>query len=107
VKLTPVQVRQLQASLRFRSHPPTVWWYVRRSWHDYVYLLVLCGISIPVFLWVGWPFVSAFFAGSLFSAVVRDIKVFQQYVNTWPLSNEITDWDKVNELLRNAQSAAP
>jgi len=105
MNLTPAQKRQLETTLRFRTQPPTLWWFVRASWHVYAYFAILGAIGIPAFLWAGWPLVSAFIAGAIFSAVVRDLKFFRRFVDGWPLSNEITNWDKVNALLNRSESA--
>ncbi|WP_413863632.1 hypothetical protein [Candidatus Aalborgicola defluviihabitans] len=52
------------------------------------------------------PLVSAFFAGFLFAAISRDLKLFGQFVRGWPLSNEITNWGRVDELLAQAKQDA-
>lgn len=106
MKLTPAQARQLEASIRLRTTPPTVWWYFRSSWRTYAYLTALYGIGIAAFIWAGWPLVSAFFAGFLFAAISRDLKLFGQFVRGWPLSNEITNWGRVDELLAQAKQDA-
>jgi len=107
VILTSAQKRQLHTTLKFRTQPPTVWWFFRASWRVYAYLGILGGIGIPALLWAGLPLASAFLAGVLISAVVRDLKFFGRFVAGWPLSNEITDWNRVNELLNSSESAGP
>lgn len=64
-----------------------------------MYLGVACTGAIFLFAWSGWPVISGFFAGILFTAITRDLKLFARFVQGWPLSNEITDWRRVEELL--------
>src|SRR6187549_2821784 len=99
MELTPAQLKQLEMSQRLRTSPPTVGWYFRTSWRTYAFLLLLCSIGIGFFAWGGWPILSGFFAGVLFTAVARDLKLFAKFVEGWPLSNEITDWRRVEELI--------
>ncbi len=107
MNLTPSQERQLKATLKFRDRPPTVWWFVRASWRVYAYFAIFGAIGIPLSQWAGLPLLSAFIVGVIFSAVVRDLKFFRQFVKGWPLSNEITNWDRVNELLNQAALLRP
>jgi hypothetical protein len=107
MKLTPAQIKQLRMSQGLRVTPPTVGFYFRANWRAYTYLCVLCTGAIVFFVWGGWPIVSGFFAGFLFAAVVRDLKLFAKFVEAWPLSNEITDWRRVEELLAVADETRP
>ena len=107
MELTPAQIKQLQMSQRLRTSPPTVGWYFRASWRTYAFLAVLCSIGIGFFAWGGWPILCGFFAGVLFTAVARDLKLFAKFVEGWPLSNEITDWRRVEELVASANQPRP
>ena len=107
MQLTIRQVRQPRMSRACRDKPPTVLWYVRRSWRAYLLLGCVCGGGIAFFLWGGWPIASGFFAGFLLAAVARDLRWYSQFVQSWPLSNEITNWNRVDELLRSSSESAP
>ena len=107
MKLTPAQAKQLRMSQAVRVTPPTVSWYFRANWRTYAYLGVLLAGGIIFFAWYGWPILSGFFAGFLFAAVARDLKLFKRFVDGWPLSNEITDWRRIEELLAVADEAWP
>jgi hypothetical protein len=99
MKLTPAQIKQLQLSQALRTNPPTVGWYFRASWRTYAVLGFACLFGIVFFAWSGWPVLSGFFAGALFAAAARDFKLFAKFVEGWPLSNEITNWNRVEKLL--------
>ena len=104
---TPAQLKQLRLLQGFRSKPPTIGWYFRVNWSAYAYIGVLC-VGGSIFLaWDGWPAFSGFFAGFLLAAVVRDFRFFKLFVTGWPLSNEITNWTKVEDLIANASAARP
>jgi hypothetical protein len=107
MKLTPAQIKQLRMIQGFRTTPPSVAWYFQVNWKTYAYLGALCIGSIVFLAWGGWPIASGFFAGFLFAAVVRDFKIFGTFVKAWPLSNEITNWSRVEELLSASEQAPP
>lgn len=102
MELTPAQAKQLRMTLAFRENPPTVAWYFRMNWKVYTYLGTLCVGAILFFAWNGLPIISGFFGGILFTAITRDLKLFARFVQGWPLSNEIMDWQRVEELLVSA-----
>jgi hypothetical protein len=104
---TAAQIKQLRLLQGFRSKPPTVAWYFRANWWVYACLSVLCVGAAILLAWDGWPVFSGFFAGLLTAAVVRDLRFFRLFVTGWPLSNEITDWAKVEALIANASATQP
>ena len=105
MQLTKKQLEQLRLALKFRESPPTVLAYLRLSLRVYLYLLVVGGAGIAFFLWGGWPIVSAFLAGLVVATVARDVRLFRQLVRNWQLSCEVTDWERVEQLV--AEHRAP
>lgn len=99
MQLTDAQARQLRAARGFRASPPTLRWYVRSSWRIYLLLTVVSGFGVGFSAWIGHPVASGFFAGLVLATFLRDLGWYSQFVKGWPLSNEITNWDRVDELL--------
>ena len=99
MQLTDKQAKKLRVARGFRTSPPTLLWYVKSHWRSYLFLAGLGAFAIGFFAWAGWPIVSGFFAGLVLATFVRDFRWYKQFVEGWPLSNEITNWERVNELL--------
>lgn len=107
VQLTDRQARQLRAASSFRASPPTLLWYLRSSWHIYLFLTVVGGFGFGFSAWIGRPVASGFFAGIVLATFLRDLGWYSRFVKGWPLSNEITNWDRVDELLSSAPPPKP
>lgn len=106
MQLTVAQLRQLQKMQEYRATPPTIRTHVASNWRPYLYLLIVGGIGIAFFLWAGWPVASALFAGMVFATFVRDLGWFRRMIQSWPLLQEITDWNKVDELIKQRHGPA-
>ena len=102
--LTAKQVKQLRLMLRFRQLPPTVSAYVRLSVFRFVYLIAVCGAGVAFFQSGGWPIVSGFIGGMFFATLVWDLRLFSQIVRNWPLTNEVTDWERVEQFVGEAST---
>ena len=107
MKLSPAQLKQLRLIQGFRINPPTVAWYFRVNWRVYAYVGVLCVGGAGFLAWGGWPVFSGFFVGFLLAVVIRDFRFFKLFVEAWPLSREITNWTRVEELVASADQAQP
>ena len=99
MQLTDKQAKRLRVARRFRASPPKLFWYVKSYWRSYLFLSALGAFAIGIFAWAGWPIVAGFFAGLVLGTFVRDFRWYKQFVEGWPLTNEITNWDRVDELL--------
>ena len=107
MQLTEVQIRKLELSRTIASSTPTVGWLFRQSARTYLLLLAVM-IPLGAYYWaVGVPLLSVFFAGLFIGTIARDYKWHRQFVRDWPLSREITDWGRVDDLLAKAREPAP
>ncbi len=103
--LNEKSMKQLRRTLEYRECAPTTFRLLRYSIKAYLYLFLIYGAAVWFFYWGGWPIVSGVFVGMFVATVSRDLHWFQQQVRTWPLSSEIIDWKRVEELV--AVSNAP
>jgi len=99
MELSAKQVRQLRKTREFRHRAPTVGGYFRSSYKGYLFITLVSGFGIVFFVWAGWPSASSLFAGLLLATVLRDLGWYSRIVRSWPLTREITDWERVDELL--------
>ena len=90
------QLHQLRA---YRETAPTVLGYFKVAWKSTVFICALCAAAAAFYYWGGWPILSGFFAGTIFGVLTRDAGWYRKLVRTWPLSKEITDWRRVDELV--------
>ena len=107
MQLTLKQVQKLKLSRELKASAPTFATLFRMAWRHYLVLtLVFLGV-IAYFLVAGENSVAIFFGGMFIATFLRDIKWNNQFVRDWPLSNEITNWDRVDQLLTQVEKAAP
>jgi hypothetical protein len=99
VKLSAYQVRALQRSLRQREAGPSVARSFIASWKTYLIQLCLLGGVSAFWWWGGWQLGSMLIFGVLLGCVWRDLVWYRLMARNWPLSKEITDWRRVEELL--------
>jgi hypothetical protein len=99
MNLTAIDRQQLRMVRDFRDAPPTVLHYVKTNWKSTLLIGVLCTVAAVVYYRGGWPVVSGFFVGTLFGVITRDAGWYRKLVRSWPLSREITDWSRVDELI--------
>ena len=106
MQLTPRQAKKLRTAQAFRQTPPTLRWFVQASLRTYLYLLVVAGSGAVFFYWAGWPIASGVLVGFFFATIARDLRWYALLVRDWPLSREITRWERVDELLGSSGSSA-
>ena len=106
MQLTTEHFRQLRKMREFHKKSPTILAYIKSGWRAYAYLLTVGAIGIAFFLWRGWPVASAFFAGLVLATFLRDLGWYRRMVSSWPLHQEVTNWDRVDELLKQSHTPA-
>ena len=87
-----------QRMLEVRRQGYTFGLFFRRSASGYLRLVVSGAIGLTIFalseIWVAFWLVVGLFAG----AVLRDIGWVRAFRRSWPFSEKITDWKKVEAL---------
>ena len=98
-KLTRSQKRSLHFYLAFKDKNPTVLGII--AYNARLYLLSLLLVSV----WIGYAYLAAdwfafgWMTALVFGAFARDIGKFIKTVRFWPITREITNWDKVTSFL--------
>ncbi len=104
MKLTRIQAAWLKNSLHGKNSRPSFWsvfWSARGAW---ILAVPLCGVG-------AWWFVekSALLGCVLLAAgwgfLFTSIMLASRAVNLWPVFREVTDWQKVEALLRDHENA--
>jgi hypothetical protein len=107
MQLTKKQLAKLRRSISLLASEPTASWYFKQFWGSYLRLFVVAVSFIAYYWWQGLPLASTFIAGMLFASVLIGFLQQRQFLRDWALSKEITDWQRINELIEASQSPAP
>lgn len=99
MKLTPAQTLTLQRLKQYREKAPAFGERVRLASTLMLVLLVTFAILMGVAVWLKETALLPVIAGALIGAIAAEIGHQRRYVLWWPLNREITDWQKVDQLL--------
>jgi hypothetical protein len=98
MKLTKIQLKTLQFFYRFRDETPTIGRWLSFNWFAWLPLLAigLFGVLLTFVSGVvfGWLVI-----GIAAGAFCRDIGRARSMKQVWPIYREITNWQRVTELL--------
>ena len=99
MKLNKRQVAYLQRAIKFRDNPPTLRDVLFSGLWKYLYMLALCGgLSILLYQF-GYIVLSAFVVGYFVGVIYRDLQWVNVTNKLWPVSSEVTNWQRVEEIL--------
>jgi hypothetical protein len=107
MQLTKKQLAKLRRSVSLLTGEPTASWYFKQFWRSYLFLFVVSVSFIVYYWWQGWPLASTFIGGMLFAYFLIGFLQQRQFLKDWALSKEITDWQRIKELIEAGQSPAP
>ena len=107
MQLSDYQVRALQRSLQQRESGPSITRSFRAAWKTYLMQMVFLGGLAAFWWWGGWRAGSMLVLGILLGCIFRDAVWYSLTKKMWPLSREITDWRRVEELLAQNTPRGP
>lgn len=99
MKLTPAQTLTLQRLKQYREQSPALGERVRLGMTLMLVLLVPFALLALATVWLKVPGALPLIAGAFIGAIAAEIGHQRRYINWWPLNREITDWQKVDQLL--------
>jgi hypothetical protein len=100
MKLTEIQLRSLKLLQRHRSRPLTAMDFFKESWRKYALALVLVTGAIVALAVSGVAVLAVFLGGYLLGVLERDILWVRNEMRVLPLSSEITNWERVEQLIQ-------
>ena len=99
MNLSQYQLRALKRSWSYRESPPTIARLLRASWKTYLIQVLLLG-GVASFWWFGgWQEASLLIVGILLGCIWRDVVWYSLTSKNWPLTKEVTDWRRVEDLI--------
>src|SRR5262245_19228543 len=102
MKLSALHVASLKRMQQYRDTPPTLRERLRLLARYALLLLVLGVLGGYLAIRINLPGAMFLIAGLVVGGVARDFAQQRQFVQWWPLTREITDWGKVEQLLSTA-----
>ena len=104
-RLSPRQRESLLSMQKLRDELPTAAGMVASNWWRYLILLgyfALLGTGVGVGVYFGQSYlipIGCGFGGMLFGVLVRDFGTLVATTHMWPVTREVIDWQKVQQLL--------
>jgi hypothetical protein len=81
--------------------------FVRRTWWRFAIVGLLCGFFAVVSYSAGLSLVAGMGVGYLFGLIQASVQFFDQSRRVWPVTEEIINWDRVDELLATPSGRLP
>jgi hypothetical protein len=106
VKLSSFELRALKAAQQSLTSPPSPVRFLKRSWKTYAWQIALLGCGAAYYWWGGWHGLSFILQGFVLGAIWREVVWWGFHRRLWPLNREITDWQRVSELITENESGA-
>src|SRR5262245_17683404 len=99
MQLTPAQILTLQRLQQYRAQAPALGERLRIASSMMLLLAVVFALLTGVAVWMQVPSALPLILGAFIGAIAAEIGHQRRYINWWPLNREITDWQKVDQLL--------
>ena len=101
MQLTKAQIRNLQLYATYHAEPPTFWDLFRQNLTRYVVILVLIILLFLLAPTSGIESLALIFTGIFLGILIRDITRFRQFLQMWPATSTVLDWQRLDELFGN------
>jgi len=98
--MTRAQRRQLIACLYFRDRTMSVVALMLFNWRGFAIFLVLGGATVAAALLVGSHLMAWVFGAAYAGMILRDIGHCVRVARAWPLSKQLLDWPRIEEMAR-------
>ena len=99
MKLTANQLSSLKLLLQHRSRPLTLMDIMKGSWRKYILAVAFFIVAIAACLISGSVVFGVLLGGYLTGMVTRDFQWMRNQMEVLPLTSEITNWERVEQLI--------
>ena len=104
MKISKAHLRRLKVAKDLRGKNASTIKMLFKNWKYYVLIGGLFAIVSYYFISRGFNGYSYFFGGAFLALLLRDIAWFRLTAKYWPVSDAVTDWDKVDDLIRENET---
>ena len=109
LKLTKWHLKVLKLAERYHACPPTYPVLIKQYWKRSLLLLTGSALGLyPLYALTSadklYMWYSGLITGVCITAASRDLGTLRRVIRTLPLSNEITNWDRVVELIEECET---
>lgn len=101
---TKLQLRSLKVYLSWHTRPPNFAVLARSSLRSWVALALVAGLGCLIVEW-GYPEAGWLVIGMMGGAFLRDIGRYRVLLKVWPAHDEVTDWERVRQVLNEQDGA--
>jgi hypothetical protein len=99
MKISKSQLKRLKVSRELHGKNVSASGLFVRNWKHYLFLVGIIAAASYVFFTAITPGYTMLFLGALAGAILRDLGWFRITAQFWPVSEVITDWEKVDEII--------
>ena len=104
MELTPIQYKALKMYVRYHTASFTVGQVLRSSWRPWLILAAMAGFC---YLCISPVPMACLGMGICLGAFFRDIGHYQVAYRIWPVTEEVIDWKRVDEILQAHEKNVP
>ncbi len=104
MKISKSNLKQLKASTKYKGQSISAFFMYRRAWKAHLINIV----TFSTLTYLAYSFVSKqhaiFVIGVLFGLLVRDFAWHRTLSKFWPVSDAVTNWEKVDEIINENET---
>ncbi len=104
MKISKAHLKRLKASRDLRGGNASTFNMLSRNWKYYLFIGGIFGLASYFFIADGRFDYSLFLGGAFLGMLLRDITWFRLTSRFWPVSEAVTDWEKVDVLIEENET---
>lgn len=105
MNLSQLQRGALQQFKRYRGVRPNLISLLAQHWKIYVLLIAFALVGGWLLSSLGFINLVYLAAGLIGGAITRDIGLYRRFVETWPVTDSLLNWERLDDLLLGARAA--
>jgi len=104
MKISKAHLKRLKKSKELRGKKLSTISLIKNNWKFYLVVGSIFGIASYFQIKDGSSIFAVFLGGAFFGMILRDITWFRLTTRFWPISDAVTDWEKIDEFIEENES---
>ena len=100
MKISNAQIKRLELAKLNREKKLSIFLMIARNLRFYIFLAIAFSVAAYFYYKSGHAEYNLIFIGVFLGVFMRDITWFRMTARFWPVSTVVTDWNKVDELIK-------